>query len=217
MVVGILIALQINNWNASVKEHLIETNYLERLKLDLQQDTVILNNKILETMNQQVLYKEFVDAMYVTQVTKSEFQQLLETVIWNREDLILQNKTYAETTSSGKFANMTQGELKEKIRNYYILCEQSANSITEMTNTGRTIFIQIYPKFIKYYPELSNLFTGDQMFKDSGWKFINNAASEDPLTLESAAAFYYFKETIFEGYYREILVAAGDLLQALNS
>ena len=42
VVIGILIALQINNWNENRKERLIEIKYLKNLKHDLQNDSTDL-------------------------------------------------------------------------------------------------------------------------------------------------------------------------------
>lgn len=39
VVMGILIALQINNWNEARKDYSLEINYLERLKFEIQKDT----------------------------------------------------------------------------------------------------------------------------------------------------------------------------------
>ena len=46
VVIGILIALQINNWNESNKLKKEETLYLKRLKTDLEKDTLYYNNNI---------------------------------------------------------------------------------------------------------------------------------------------------------------------------
>ncbi len=216
VMIGILLALQVNNWNESQKEAKIEANYIERLKFDLQNNTTVLSDKIRNAIVQQKLYKEFVVIMYKTQHTKDDFRRLLETVVWDRNDLILQDKTYLEMTNSGRFANMKQSEVKESIRDYYILYEQTAKHISEMNESGGTIFLQIYPQFIKYYQELSPLFKQDIMFRKKDWEFVNNPTSEEFKALESAAAFYYFKETVFEVYYEEMLAEAERLLQSIH-
>ena len=47
VVIGILIALQINNWNQAKKEHSREVNLLEELKLNLQSNVKNLENDIV--------------------------------------------------------------------------------------------------------------------------------------------------------------------------
>lgn len=47
IVTGILVALQINNWNENVKSHRIEQHLLEGLKEELMQNKTLLENVIL--------------------------------------------------------------------------------------------------------------------------------------------------------------------------
>jgi len=46
VVIGILIALQINNWNNNRIEHKIETNILSEILVNLEKDVINLNSKI---------------------------------------------------------------------------------------------------------------------------------------------------------------------------
>jgi hypothetical protein len=51
VVIGILIALQINNWNEERKTNLRERSYLRNLQIDLQEDTDLLN-EVISKQNQ---------------------------------------------------------------------------------------------------------------------------------------------------------------------
>ena len=51
VVIGILIALQINNWNENRIENRTETKYLTNLKHDLQNDSIDLNNLKIIRLN----------------------------------------------------------------------------------------------------------------------------------------------------------------------
>ena len=44
VVIGILIALQINNWNENRKLNITTSEYIENLTSDIVQDTIGLNN-----------------------------------------------------------------------------------------------------------------------------------------------------------------------------
>ena len=48
VVVGILIALSINNWNEDRKEEVLELEYLERILTDLNANTRYFNRQIVE-------------------------------------------------------------------------------------------------------------------------------------------------------------------------
>jgi hypothetical protein len=54
VVIGILIALQINNWNEARKERNNEIKYLKNLKLDLKTDLVNLDSMIVDRRNKML-------------------------------------------------------------------------------------------------------------------------------------------------------------------
>src|SRR5210317_1967479 len=57
VVVGILIALSINNWNEERKQNELETVYLKRLHNELKKDIVTFSNEIqrLEKNNEKIV------------------------------------------------------------------------------------------------------------------------------------------------------------------
>jgi hypothetical protein len=52
VVIGILIALSINNWNENRKEHLLEKRYLSDLRTDLQKDSLAINDMLKQSAGQ---------------------------------------------------------------------------------------------------------------------------------------------------------------------
>ena len=58
VVVGILIALQINTWNEERKERVLEKNYLESLLIDLNRDRIQLSWRI-ETLEWHVKMRNY--------------------------------------------------------------------------------------------------------------------------------------------------------------
>lgn len=54
VMVGILLALQVNNWNEARKERNIEIKYLKNLKLDLKTDLVNLDSMIVDRRNKML-------------------------------------------------------------------------------------------------------------------------------------------------------------------
>jgi hypothetical protein len=101
VVIGILIALQINNWNENRKENRIEKKYLTNLKHDLQNDSINLNrlkkirlNKVSSARN-LLMYaqKNEVDNIF-------EIDSLYVDVAYWLEH-IPNNNTFKELISSG--------------------------------------------------------------------------------------------------------------------
>jgi len=59
VVVGILIALQINNWNENRKQKISASEYIENLTSDIIQDTIVLNNLIQTGKDQVKIIENF--------------------------------------------------------------------------------------------------------------------------------------------------------------
>ena len=59
VVVGILIALQINNWNENRKLNITTSEYIENLRSDIVQDTIGLNNLIQTGKDQVKIIENF--------------------------------------------------------------------------------------------------------------------------------------------------------------
>ena len=62
VVIGILIALQINNWNEARKERNNEIKYLKNLKLDLKTDLVNLDSMIIDRPNKMLSANSIINA-----------------------------------------------------------------------------------------------------------------------------------------------------------
>jgi len=58
VVIGILIALQINNWNENQKKFKIKQTYIDNLITDLTKDTIFMNKNLLENYG----YKQNIDS-----------------------------------------------------------------------------------------------------------------------------------------------------------
>ena len=56
VMVGILLALQVNNWNEWRKDRRKESNYLKDIKADLQMDTIELNSIIKSSQRRLSIY-----------------------------------------------------------------------------------------------------------------------------------------------------------------
>ena len=57
VMIGILLALQVSNWNDKRKEKQLEKRYLSELILDLKTDSIVISNSVMES-NIQLNYKQ---------------------------------------------------------------------------------------------------------------------------------------------------------------
>jgi len=127
VVIGILIALQINNWNENRKEKLTEAKYLLSIKTDLMEQSNILQDLII-----------FHEKQYISNASKAtnliENNQHLENLdslrLWlnrcaNTRTFSVIDATYEGLKTTGHFQNISNSEVKKSIVTVYkLLVEQ---------------------------------------------------------------------------------------------
>jgi len=121
VVIGILIALQVNDWNETNKQLKQESIYLIKLKEDilnikdvLAYDIDVLPNQVLEA--QQALY-------YIQQCNENlKGKEALENILithGNLGTIFIRDATYTEMLSNGAFTRLSNDSLKTTIGNLY--------------------------------------------------------------------------------------------------
>jgi hypothetical protein len=220
VMIGILLALQVNNWNEIRKEKIVENDFLIRFQADLHTDTITLNQKIKIAQAELKSYNHYIHESYEIQENKEDFSELMTSVNWDAMNLILQNKTYVEITSSGKVDLIEDKQLKELIVDYYVEYEVAANDIAEMNQTGIHMLLQAgeYAPYFKYlkYKEIANIFDQDKMFSPKDWEFINNPDSREFRLYENAATYYTYKNEAMAKHYKNLLHKATKLLEQIK-
>ena len=121
VVIGILIALSINNWNEDRKESLIEKNYLRRLLVDLENDYKTLSfSKALskERINQVNILSNVIKNQSQSNESSTLIIESIEKVTW-RSYLPLSKIVYNELLNSGNMSLIQSEYLRNLLSNYY--------------------------------------------------------------------------------------------------
>lgn len=121
VVIGILIALQINNWNENSKKQVEEIKILKNLKSDLLSDLDQLQLDISSTS----IKMSRIDSLFAILKNPKEYN-LQDLIRFNREipfvDYFLASSgTYDEGISSGKMSYLKTDTLRQQIFDYYRL------------------------------------------------------------------------------------------------
>jgi len=130
VVIGILIALQINNWNQSMKDQKLEQQYYCRLLEDVKQDysnyntSVDLLNEKLEA-NNTLLQKLLDDTMPLDSISP----YILASVKLSNMDAIATTNAFDDIKSSGNLNIIKDFSLKEKLTSYYESLESTSSVI----------------------------------------------------------------------------------------
>lgn len=220
VMIGILLALQVNNWNEIRKEKIVENDFLIRFQTDLNNDTIALNQKIKLAQVELNSFNHYIHESYDIQENKEDFSELMSSVNWDAMNLILQNKTYVEMTSSGKVDLIEDKQIKESIVDYYVEYEVAAADIAEMNQTGIQMLLQAgeYAPYFKYlkYKEITNIFDQDKMFSPKDWEFINIPDSREFRLYENAATYYAYKNETMVQHYKNLLLKATQLMEQIK-
>lgn len=217
VVVGILIALQINNWNEARKERIKELEIYENLSVDIREDISTLKGRInLSKREMEALY-DFVHNAYKTQKSTEEYLVLMRSVLWNADNFILQDKTFNEMISSGKLGLLSDKSLKNEILEYYKSYDIASTHIAELNQTSINMLGNASEYAIPMkYMGLSDLFDKDHMFSESDWEFINKPHSIPFRLLEQAAGYYFFKNRFFMDYFSKQDSLAKELARSIE-
>jgi hypothetical protein len=118
VVIGILIALQVNNWNEKRKQELSQNTYLERLIQDLNNDLFFFNRR--DTLYKRNLtdIQKLVDTFFAKQ-DKKAFEYVMHNLTKNLTELLINKKTYDEMISTGTLYSFDNKKVLTEIQDYY--------------------------------------------------------------------------------------------------
>ena len=213
VVIGILIALQINNWNEFRKERILEKDYLTRMRLDLQKDTTFLKITIDNYKKYAESNVTYINSMYLIQKTHEDYINLTSSSAWFAEELILRDNTFSEISSSGKFGIISNVELKEAIIDYYKSYDVHTSHISEMNRTGLNMLTEVLPYLSKYF--IGSGFN-ETMYKKKDWEFINDPNSLIFKKLESTSSHFVYKYGLSATYCENLLIKANELIALIQ-
>lgn len=133
VVIGILIALQINNWNENRKNKIAETNYYCRI-LDDFEITKKSINESLEGITERIgISKKIIVELNKTPNNKSEIlNDFLNTLRQNV--FVPSNIAFEDLTSSGNLKLITDITLKNKLIEYNAFLENTLDLLQENRN-----------------------------------------------------------------------------------
>ncbi len=140
VVIGILIALAINNWNNEKRIHSEETATLQKLIQDLKTD----NERYLDNIE---FYKEFgnyltksKEIIYKKSLSDNEIKEVMSYYGAIIKDINPRKTTYEEMLNSGRIYTLSNEKLVDRIIEYYQFLEESIYQNQENRREFRTLF-----------------------------------------------------------------------------
>jgi len=142
VVIGILITLQINNWNEGAKEQNKETIYLKNLERDLTNQLDFIDNQISYetdfTNAASYLLSSFKEKNFI-KIDTSFFRNLI--LLQSRKTFLINDPTYTDMLSSGNINIIKNKKFKDKLIQYYQELERIEKIIQ---NNNSLLVVQQY-------------------------------------------------------------------------
>ncbi len=166
VVIGILIALQINTWNEETKNNAKASNYINRLIADISKDTTTINTKIKGSLTNENRYKNYLDFLKQGNIKLEQLKDSIDVFPKDYLKIDITKTTYNELISSGNF-DVINEKKRIAIIEYYEFYENFINLI----NDQKSLILQEDVEASKYIDRQS-------FIKHSFYKSINYVPNE---------------------------------------
>ena len=137
VVIGILIALQINNWNTNKQETQELHSYLQNIKKNLKEDLTNIE-EIKERRDSSIVRsKRFMDIINKEELTYIHFDRIIELShrIFRDFEFIPNTSGIEALKNSGFLRKLHGTNLEEKLNEYYNIVNKILREETSLNNT----------------------------------------------------------------------------------
>lgn len=180
VVIGILIALQINNWNENIKSIKLEKTYYCKIAEDLQVDIKNIDSSIISIDKRLESTKKFLKNLLKIQNDKSIiFKDFIPTFRYYK--FIPTKAAIEDITSSGKLEKLRNQILKKRILGHYTAQENAVNIIDINYNklVDRIFLLEKYADVgFQEVPQYQNLFDSELQNLLSSKQWQQNPSDE---------------------------------------
>ena len=219
VVIGILIALSVNNWNQENKDHKLGEDYLLRIHHDLVQDTISFRQIIAHNNNLReeikgilVTLYDGVDNIQEVQSIGAVYDKALDQVFSPNDN------TYKGMVSSGALGLVQNLEIKEEIINLYSEYDQTKallSGIGDWMLSVATMETQ-ETDFIKFNNGVSDIFTTPEMLNENDFAFLNNKEDRRFKIFVKAISATAFNQSASNAYYLQLINRSSSVLTLID-
>tara|TARA_R110002072_G_scaffold1380_2_gene11561 strand:- start:6890 stop:7639 length:750 start_codon:yes stop_codon:yes gene_type:complete len=203
VVIGILIALQINNWNENRKLQLKSYDYLQRLKVDLDNVSKDVNSSLKSTerkSKQALIALEALESKELSPSKQKDFERHLKEYF--QFQITIQNTTaYNEMLSSGDLGLIKN----EWLRSAFADLSDDRDFIIEVNQTNHSAYKNnsgFIEKYVRY-----NILKTDSISKKVSASYDFNAMANDPFFINQISGQVYTWQDMtwmYKDYQRDV-------------
>ncbi len=219
VVIGILIALGINNWNQENKDIRLGHNYLSRIHRDLVQDTISFRGIISNNAKLRADIKSMLVTMYSEIDNKEQVQKMSTTYDKALNQVFSPNDhTYKGMVNSGSLQLVQNLELKEAIVKLYSdYDEKRALFLSNKEWMDRIAAnVDTQTNFIKFSEEVIDIYTLDKMLNQDDWSFLNDKDDEKFNFIVRAVSATAWNQQVSIDYYIDLIYRCHKVLLLLE-
>lgn len=219
VVIGILIALAVNNWNQENKEHRSGNDLLVRIHRDLVKDTINFKNAIIRNNELREDLKELLVDLYDGIDNTNEVQNMSK--IWDQmldQAFSPNDNTYRSMLSSGTLGLIQNAELKEEILDLYSEYDQTKTLLLSIGEwmIGIASNMDTETDFIKFGSTVTDIYTTQEMFNENDFAFLNKKDSREFKLFVRAMSSVAFYQKVNNSYRSELIKKCNTVLKSLD-
>lgn len=219
VVIGILIALQVNNWNQEQKDHHLGKDYLFRIHRDIVQDTIKFKGIIASNNTLREDIKRALDTLYQG-IDNLEQVKYIGAIYDRALDQVFSpnDNTYRGMVSSGALGLIQNLELKDEIIDLYSEYDQKKAIFSGIGQWMITVATAetIQTDFLKFNDGVSDIFTSPDMLNEEDYSFLNDKNDPRFKIFVKAIAATAFNQSASNGYYQELINRCATVLKHIE-
>jgi hypothetical protein len=202
VVIGILIAIQVDNWNQDRQTSNTEIEYLKRLHSDLANDTAYYNRRIKYADKVIADHKNALLISYTEISSSRDFFESFNKLDWSSEALSIRDNTFSEMNNAGQINIIKNDKLKTELLEFYRqvdVAEKHFNNTTIQFMSHFFIQSKAQKHFFAYEGDWSP-WTIEMLEDSDDWQWINDPTSESFKSFVLSLDFYSGKHGVFKEY-----------------
>ena len=199
VIVGILIAFTLQNWNEARKDSIQEVKYLKRIQNDLALDTAFFNRSVELCKQMAKQNQNALKVAYDEQKTLEQFRYFVDQINTYSIPFQIHNATYLDLINTGNINIFRNDSLKNEILQYYNYCEFINKDMENLEYFDLQMIINSASKgsLIAKYMKGDSTFLLQSMINPKDWAYMDDYNSPEFKALYASLNFTVAKNKFF--------------------